>query len=164
MKVLSRVFRGKFRVLLERAFARGELGFFGELAPLAEAAAFRRFLAAATGREWVVYAMRPFSDATCVLKYLARYTHRVAISNSRLLEYRAGVVTFRPVGASWAAPHHWNRHPLLTNPTVSLTRIVARLARPDECTRLIRLNDSRVGRRGKVSDSTPPLRSTTSCR
>lgn len=95
VKVLSRVFRNKFRALLQGAFQRGELGFFGELQPLAEPVAFRRFLDAATKREWVVYAKRPFGDATCVLKYLARYTHRVAISNSRLLDYRDGRVTFR---------------------------------------------------------------------
>lgn len=95
VRVLSRVFRNRFCVLLERAFQRGELKFFGELKPLAEADAFRRFLAAVAGREWVVYAKRPFSAATCVLKYLARYTHRVAIANSRLLSYENGCVTFR---------------------------------------------------------------------
>jgi hypothetical protein len=95
VKVLSRVFRRKFLALLERAFDRGELVFFGELQSLVEPSAFRRFLEAATRREWVVYAKRPFQDATCVLKYLARYTHRVAISNSRLLDYREGKVTFR---------------------------------------------------------------------
>jgi hypothetical protein len=95
VRVLSRVFRNKFRALLERAFQRGELQFFGELEPLANADAFRRFLATVAGREWVVYAKRPFSDATCVLKYLARYTHRVAIANSRLLAYQDGCVTFR---------------------------------------------------------------------
>jgi hypothetical protein len=95
VRVLSRVFRNKFRALLQKAFQRGELQFFGELQPLAAPDAFRRFLSAATGREWVVYAKRPFGDATCVLKYLARYTHRVAIANSRLLAYRDGCVTFR---------------------------------------------------------------------
>ena len=95
VRVVSRVFRNKFRILLQKAFQRGELEFFGELQPLADPDAFRRFLAAATGREWVVYAKRPFGDATCVLKYLARYTHRVAISNSRLLAYQDGKVTFR---------------------------------------------------------------------
>lgn len=94
VRVLSRVFRNKFRALLQRAFQRGELGFFGELQSLADPDAFRRFLTAATQREWVVYAKRPFGDATCVLKYLARYTHRVAISNRRLLAYRDGQVTF----------------------------------------------------------------------
>jgi hypothetical protein len=95
VKVLSRVFRNKYRALLLKAFQRGELEFFGELQPLAELCAFQRYLDAATTREWVVYAKRPFNDATCVLKYLARYTHRVAISNSRLLGYQDGKVTFR---------------------------------------------------------------------
>jgi hypothetical protein len=95
VRVLSRVFRNKFRALLQRAFQRGELKFLGELQPLADPDAFRRFLSAATNREWIVYAKRPFGDPTCVLKYLARYTHRVAISNSRLLAYRDGCVTFR---------------------------------------------------------------------
>lgn len=94
VKVLSRVFRNKFRALLQRAFDRGELGFYGELMPLANTQAFRRFLQAATQRDWVVYAKRPFHGPEVVLKYLARYTHRVAISNSRLLAYRAGQVTF----------------------------------------------------------------------
>jgi hypothetical protein len=95
VKVLSRVFRNKYRALLQKAFQRGELKFFGELEPLADESAFRRYLTAATTREWVVYAKRPFHDASCVLKYLARYTHRVAISNSRLLNYQDGKVTFR---------------------------------------------------------------------
>jgi hypothetical protein len=95
VKVLSRVFRNKFRRLLEEAFGRGELEFYGKLAPLAEPEAFRHFLDAATNREWVVYAKRPFREPACVLKYLARYTHRVAISNQRLVAYRDGQVTFR---------------------------------------------------------------------
>jgi hypothetical protein len=95
VKVLSRVFRNKFRHLLEKAFERGELGFYGKLVPLAEPKTFRNFLDAATHREWVVYAKRPFREPACVLKYLARYTHRVAISNRRLVNYRDGKVTFR---------------------------------------------------------------------
>jgi Putative transposase/Transposase zinc-binding domain len=95
VRVLSRVFRNKFRALLQRAFQRRELKFLGQLQPLADPEAFRRFLIAATNREWVVYAKRPFGDPTCVLKYLARYTHRVAISNRRLLAYQDGCVTFR---------------------------------------------------------------------
>ena len=95
VKVLSRVFRNKFRRLLEEAFARGELGFHGKLASLAHPQNFRQFLDAATNREWIVYAKRPFREPGCVLKYLARYTHRVAISNQRLVNYRDGQVTFR---------------------------------------------------------------------
>lgn len=95
VRVLSRVFRNRFRALLQKAFQRGELTFCGELEALADPNAFERLLKAATQREWVVYAKRPFGNATCVLKYLAQYTHRVAISNSRLLSYRDGNVTFR---------------------------------------------------------------------
>jgi len=95
VRVLSRVFRNRFRALLHKAFQRGELTFCGELQPLADPQAFERFLKAATWREWVVYSKRPFGNATCVLKYLAQYTHRVAISNSRLVGYRDGNVTFR---------------------------------------------------------------------
>jgi len=95
VKVLSRVFRNKIRRLLERAWQRGELQFHGKLLPLAEPRAFRKFLEAVTRREWVVYAKRPFREPACVLKYLARYTHRVAISNNRLVGYRDGQVTFR---------------------------------------------------------------------
>lgn len=95
VKVLSRVFRNKFRRLLERAFDRGELNFYGKLIPLAEPTAFREFLETIGSREWVVYAKRPFREPACVLKYLARYTHRVAISNCRLISYRDGKVTFR---------------------------------------------------------------------
>ena len=95
VKVLSRVFRNKFCHLLREAFASGKLGFYGKQAALAEAKNFRRFLGAAANREWVVYAKRPFREPSCVLKYLARYTHRVAISNRRIIDYRDGKVTFR---------------------------------------------------------------------
>jgi hypothetical protein len=95
VRLLSSVFRSKFRRLLERAFERGELGFYGELTHLADPNTFRRFLDSATQRKWVVYAKRAFRDPACVLKYLARYTHRVAISNRRLVDYRDGKVTFR---------------------------------------------------------------------
>jgi len=80
--------------LLQKVFQRDELECFGELQPLADRRAFQRDRDAATKRKWMVYAKRPFNDTTCVLKYLARYTHRVAISNSRLLGYRDGKVTF----------------------------------------------------------------------
>ena len=95
VKVLSRVFRNTFCRLLKKAFQRGELGFYGTSACMAAPRAFRDFLDAAVNREWVVYAKRPFREPACVLKYLARYTHRVAISNHRLVDYRDGKVTFR---------------------------------------------------------------------
>jgi Putative transposase len=95
VRVLSRVFRNKYCQLLRQAYEDGALEFYGGLAPLAEPIAFRRWLATAASREWVVFAKPPFREPLCVLKYLARYTHRVAISNRRLLKYQAGRVTFQ---------------------------------------------------------------------
>ena len=95
VRVLSRVFRNKYCQLLRQAYERGALEFHGALAPLVEPRAFRRWLTTAAGREWVVFAKPPFREPLCVLKYLARYTHRVAISNRRLLKYQAGRVTFQ---------------------------------------------------------------------
>jgi hypothetical protein len=95
VKVLSRVFRGKFLDLTQRAFDQGHLRFQGELHHLEEPAQFRAHLQHAFDHDWVVYCKRPFGGPTQVLKYLARYTHRVAISNRRLLSFRAGRVRFR---------------------------------------------------------------------
>ncbi len=94
-KVLSRVFRGKFIDSLKRAFRGGELGFHGRLKSLEDQALFEQLLNRAVRHDWVVYAKRPFSSPACVLKYLARYTHRVAISNRRLVALRDGRVSFR---------------------------------------------------------------------
>jgi len=79
VRVLSRVFRGKFVAGLKRAFARGELTFHGDLAALADADHFQGLLDQVVRRDWVVFAKRPFGGPRQVLKYLARYTHRVAI-------------------------------------------------------------------------------------
>ena len=95
VRVLSRVFRGKFIDLLKAAWGRGELQFHGQLAPLAQPAAMERLLDQSVQNEWVVYAKPPFGGPAQVLKYLARYTHRVAISNRRLLGLENGQVTFR---------------------------------------------------------------------
>jgi putative transposase/transposase-like zinc-binding protein len=95
VRVLSRVFRGKFLSLLRAAFARGRLAFHGKLSPLTDPAEFRRRLADSARTEWVVYAKPPFGGPEQVLKYLARYTHRVAISNSRLTALEDGQVSFR---------------------------------------------------------------------
>jgi hypothetical protein len=95
VKVLSRVFRGKYLAGLRQSHAHGRLRFFGKLAPLADAAAFHAFLRPLQEKEWVVYAKRPFGGPAQVLKYLARYTHRVAISNHRLMKLEAGRVSFR---------------------------------------------------------------------
>ena len=95
VRILSRVFRGKFLDCLQQAFARGELEFHGSLKPLADPAAFGQRLDRSVRHEWVVYAKPPFGGPEQVLKYLARYTHRVAIANSRLLSVDDGQVTFR---------------------------------------------------------------------
>jgi hypothetical protein len=95
VRVLSRVFRGKYLDRLRRLFVKGELRFAGQLAPLADPQRFEQLLSTLRGHDWVVYAKRPFGGPAQVLKYLARYTHRVAISNSRLLKFENGTVTFR---------------------------------------------------------------------
>jgi len=94
VRVLSRLFRRLFLTQLRAAFAKDELRFFGSLAPLREAHAFGQFLTPAAAADWVVYAKRPFGGPAHVLHYLARYTHRVAISNNRLLGLKDDRVTF----------------------------------------------------------------------
>ena len=96
VRVLSRLFRRLFLEGLEQAHGRGELQAFGDLAGLAEPRAFRAYLAAQRRRDWVVYAKAPFAGPQQVLAYLARYTHRVAISNRRLVALdNDGQVSFR---------------------------------------------------------------------
>jgi len=95
VKVLSRVFRGKFVAGLKRAFRQGKLSFSGSLQPLAREKAFHTFLRPLFRQDWVVFAKRPFGGPQHVLHYLARYTHRVAISNHRLVSVADGKVTFR---------------------------------------------------------------------
>jgi Putative transposase/Transposase zinc-binding domain len=95
VKVLGSVFRGKFLTGLRAAFDRGRLAFHGKLAALAGPNEFQRHLSASAQSDWVVYAKPPFGGPGQVLKYLARYTHRVAISNHRLLDLKDGRVTFR---------------------------------------------------------------------
>ena len=95
VRVLSRLFRGKFLAGLQQAYAGGQLRLGGSLAELASAAAWRAWLQPLYAAEWVVYAKAPFGGPEQVLKYLARYTHRVAISNHRLEVLAEGRVTFR---------------------------------------------------------------------
>jgi hypothetical protein len=95
VRVLSRVFRGKYLALLRTLFAKGKLTFPGRLAPLSDPDAFAAWLRPLSAKDWVVYAKPPFGGPTQVLKYLARYTHRVAISNSRIVNITGGQVAFR---------------------------------------------------------------------
>jgi hypothetical protein len=93
--VLNLVFRGKFIDLLKRAYRRGELEFHGRLASLAQPKEFERFLNRSVKHRWVVDVRPPSSSPENVLKYLARYTHRVAISNRRLVAMEDGKIRFR---------------------------------------------------------------------
>jgi len=93
--VLSRMFCGKMLALLKAAHGQGRLQFFGPYTELADKAAFKRFLEPLYHTRWHVYAKPPFAGPQQVLAYLARYTHRVAISNSRLIKADETDVTFR---------------------------------------------------------------------
>jgi len=95
VRVLSRLFRRRFCEELLQAHLDGRLKFFGEHVALADAKAFKNWLAPMRKCEWVVYAKRPFAGPEAVLAYLSRYTHRVAISNNRLLAMDERGVTFR---------------------------------------------------------------------
>jgi Putative transposase len=94
VEALSQVFRGKFTEGLRDLYKRGKLRFHGSLMKIAGVAAFNRFIQVLRNKDWVVYAKPPFGGPEQVLKYLARYTHRVAISNSRLVDFRDGNVSF----------------------------------------------------------------------
>ena len=95
VRVLSKVFRGKFVAALKRRFRAGKLAFHGSLRSLADHKLFNKFVRQLFRQKWVVYAKRPFGGPEHVLQYLARYTHRVAISNHRLVAFDNGMVTFR---------------------------------------------------------------------
>jgi len=95
VRVLSRLFRRLFLEKLSAAHEAGRLRFFADHAPLAEHDAFAKYLAPLRKAEWVVYAKRPFGGPEAVLAYLSRYTHRVAISNARLIAFDKTGVTFK---------------------------------------------------------------------
>jgi hypothetical protein len=109
VRVLSRLFRRLFLEQLQAAFVRGRLHFAGPLDALRDPAAFAQTLAPLRQLEWVVYAKPPFGGPAQVLEYLGRYTHRVAISNNRLLSLDAGQVRFR-----WKDYRHHDRQKALT--------------------------------------------------
>ena len=107
--VLAPLFRRLFLGYLRQAFDAGDLQFFSSLEPLRIRNAFLRHLAPAWKEDWVVYAKPPFAGPDDVLKYVARYTHRVAISNDRLLDINDGKVQFR-----WKDYRDDNRHKTMT--------------------------------------------------
>lgn len=116
-RVLGRLFRRKFLSLLATAFRHNKLLLAGELQPLKRPAAFDRFVRSLKRPEWVVEVRAPFGGPEHVLKYLARYTHRVAISNGRLIELRDGQVTFR-----WRDSADGNTQKLMTIEAVEFIR------------------------------------------
>ena len=95
VKVLSRVFRGKFVAALRRAYVRGDLKLTGATERLRDPAQWHTFVDALFETDWVVYAKPAFGGASAVLRYLGRYTHRVAISNHRLIAFDGERVTFQ---------------------------------------------------------------------
>jgi predicted Zn-ribbon and HTH transcriptional regulator len=94
VKALSIVFRGKFLDLLKKAFDRNKLLFVGRTAPLADPGPFELLIKVLRKKPWIVYAKKSFGSPTYVLDYLGRYTHRVALSNDRILSAHSGEVTF----------------------------------------------------------------------
>ena len=107
--MLRRVFRGKFVHGLKAAFQRGQLHLSGDLAPLAQPKFFAAWLRPLFRKHWVIYSKPPFGGPEYVLHYLGRYTHRVAISNHRLVLFTNGQVTFR-----WRDSAHNNEQKLMT--------------------------------------------------
>jgi Putative transposase/Transposase zinc-binding domain len=107
--VLAEVFRGKFREALEEAFAKGELGFHGSMKTFARPKVFAQLLRLTFRKKWVVYLKRPFGGPEHALRYLGCYTHRVAISNHRLVSFADDQVTFR-----WRDSRHGNKRRLMS--------------------------------------------------
>ena len=120
VKVLRRVFRGKFVDGLKQRFRQGQLTFHGALQPLQQEKAFRAFLRPLFRQEWVVYAKPPFAGPHHVLAYLAGYTHRVAISNHRLLAFDNDQVTFL-----WKDYAHGNKKKRMTLSSQEFPRVSA---------------------------------------
>lgn len=117
VRALSRVFRGQYLDGLRRAFDRGTLRFAGHVADLAVPTAFAAWLASLREEDWVVYAKAPFAGPAQVLEYLGHYTHRVAISNDRLVSVHEGQVRFR-----WTDYARGNRVKTMTLPAEEFLR------------------------------------------
>src|SRR5215472_14039596 len=117
VKVLSRVFRGKFVAGLRVLHAAGKVGFHGQLADLQQPDVFAVLLRSLFHSDWVVYSKRPFGGAEHALRYLGGYTHRVAISNHRLIALQDGCVTFR-----WRDSAHKNKKRRMSLPVEEFLR------------------------------------------
>ncbi|WP_027630711.1 IS91 family transposase [Ruminiclostridium cellobioparum] len=117
VKVLSRKFRGKFLYYLKQAYTNSNLIFFGNQQYLVDKNTFNTFLSTLYSREWIVYCKPPFKNAAYVVEYLGRYTHRVAISNNRILKLENGIVTFK-----WRDYKDNNQQKLMTLPVEEFIR------------------------------------------
>jgi hypothetical protein len=115
--VLKKVFRGKFTEALNKAFQQRRLGFHGSLKPLGDPRVFASLIRQTYRKEWIVYCKRPFGGTEHVLRYLGCYTHRVAISNHRLVALADGKVTFR-----WRDSAHKNKKRQMTRPVGEFLR------------------------------------------
>jgi hypothetical protein len=114
---LQEVFRGKFTEALKDAFRNGKLSFHGSLKPLGRRKVFAELVRKTFRKDWVVYCKRPFGGAEHVLRYLGCYTHRVAISNHRLISLAGGKVTFR-----WRDSAHKNKKRRMSLPVEEFLR------------------------------------------
>ena len=122
-KVLQKVFPAKLREALNDAFAAGQIEFHGKIKHLSDPKAFRAFIRGLFRHEWVVHCERPFGGPEYVLRYLGRYTHRVAISNHRLVSFTNSEVTFL-----WRDRAHGNREqPMTLTADEFLTRFLFHL-------------------------------------
>jgi len=126
VRVLSAYFRNHFLKALEKLFHRSQLQFTGTLAHLSDPKAFTRYLAPLRNADWVVHAKPPFGGPPQVLEYLGRYTHRVAISNHRLVSLQDGQVSFR-----WKDYRHEQQTRLMTLPADEFIRRFLLHALPD---------------------------------
>jgi hypothetical protein len=109
VKVLSRKFRGKFLYYLKQLYYQNRLEFHGSQTYLCNNKDFEKLLSSLYDKEWVVYCKPPFKNAACVVEYLARYTHRVAISNKRILRIEKDTVTFK-----WRDYKDGSKHKVMT--------------------------------------------------
>ncbi|MBB5060498.1 hypothetical protein HDF16_005234 [Granulicella aggregans] len=117
VEVLGRVFRGKFLAGLKAAFREGKLEFHGHLASLSEPCRFTAWLRVLFRHDWVVYSKQPFGGPEHALRYLGAYTHRVGISNSRLVSFADGKVSFR-----WRDSAHGTRKCVMSLPADEFLR------------------------------------------
>lgn len=109
VKVLSRKFRGKFLYYLKQLYSQNKLEFHGSQTYLADDKEFEKLLTTLYNKEWVVYCKPPFKNAACVVEYLGRYTHRVAISNKRIASIENDAVSFK-----WRDYKDNSKHKLMT--------------------------------------------------